>query len=249
MFDLTDKCALVTGASGGIGSAIAKAFAARGAKVVLTGTRREALDKVAAEIEAVAPGKAVVIAANLSDAAETDRLAAEAEAAMGKIDILVNNAGLTRDGLAMRMKDDDWQTVIDVNLTAAFRLTRAVMRGMMKRRTGRVIGISSVVGVAGNPGQANYAASKAGLIGMTKSLAHELASRGITVNCIAPGMIATPMTDVLTDEQRQRMFASIPAGRFGLPEDIAAAAVFLAGDEAAYVTGQTIHVNGGMAMI
>jgi 3-oxoacyl-[acyl-carrier protein] reductase len=249
MFDLTDKCALVTGASGGIGSAIAKAFAARGAKVVLTGTRQEALDTVAAEIEATAPGQAVVIAANLSDAAATDRLAAEAEAALGRIDILVNNAGLTRDGLAMRMKDADWQTVIDVNLTAAFRLTRAVMRGMMKRRFGRVIGISSVVGVTGNPGQANYAASKAGLIGMTKSLAHELASRSITVNCIAPGMIETPMTGVLTEDQRQRMFASIPAGRFGTPADVAAAAVFLAADEAAYVTGQTLHVNGGMAMI
>ncbi len=249
MFDLTDKCALVTGASGGIGSAIAKAFALRGARVVLSGTRHEALESVAAKIEAIAPGKAVVIAANLSDAVETDRLASEAEAALGKIDILVNNAGLTRDGLAMRMKDEDWQTVLDVNLTAAFRLTRAVMRGMMKRRHGRVVGISSVVGVAGNPGQANYAASKAGLIGMTKSLAHELASRNITVNCVAPGMIATPMTDVLTEDQRQRMFTSIPAGRFGTPEDVAAAAVFLAADEAAYVTGQTIHVNGGMAMI
>ena len=249
MFDLTDKCALVTGASGRIGSAIAKAFALRGARVVLSGTRREALESVAAEIEAIAPGKAVVIAANLSDAVETDRLASEAEAALGKIDILVNNAGLTRDGLAMRMKDEDWQTVLDVNLTAAFRLTRAVMRGMLKQRHGRVVGISSVVGVAGNPGQANYAASKAGLIGMTKSLAHELASRDITVNCVAPGMIATPMTDVLTEDQRQRMFTSIPAGRFGTPEDVAAAVVFLAADEAAYVTGQTIHVNGGMAMI
>ncbi len=249
MFDLTDKCALVTGASGGIGSAIAKAFAACGARVVLSGTRREALDAVAAEIEGFAPGKAVVIAANLSEAAEADRLVAEAEAALGRIDILVNNAGLTRDGLAMRMKDEDWQTVLDVNLTAAFCLSRAAMRGMMKRRFGRIVGISSVVGVAGNPGQANYAASKAGLIGMTKSLAHELASRGVTVNCIAPGMIATPMTDVLSEDQRQRMFTTIPAGRFGTPEDIAAAAVYLAADESAYVTGQTIHVNGGMAMI
>ncbi|SBW12480.1 3-oxoacyl-(acyl-carrier-protein) reductase [uncultured Alphaproteobacteria bacterium] len=245
MFDLTDKCALVTGASGGIGSAIAKALAARGATVVLSGTRKDALDAVAAEIG----DKAIVIAANLSDPAETDRLIADAEKAMGRIDILVNNAGLTRDGLAMRMKDEDWQTVLDVNLTAAFRLTRAAMRGMMKRRFGRVIGISSVVGVTGNPGQANYAASKAGLIGMTKALAQELAARNITVNCVAPGMIATPMTDVLTEDQRQRMFASIPAGRFGTSEDVAAAVVYLAADEAAYVTGQTLHVNGGMAMI
>ncbi|WP_337995878.1 3-oxoacyl-[acyl-carrier-protein] reductase [Oleispirillum naphthae] len=249
MFDLTDKCALVTGASGGIGSAIAKALAAMGAKVALSGTRREALDAVAAEIGAAHPGRACVVPANLSDPAATDRLAAEAEAALGRIDILVNNAGLTRDGLAMRMKDDDWQTVIDVNLTAAFRLTRAVMRGMMKRRFGRVIAISSVVGVTGNPGQANYAASKAGLIGMSKALAQELASRGITVNCVAPGMIETAMTGVLNEEQRQRMFASIPAGRFGSPEDVAAAVAFLAAEEAAYVTGQTIHVNGGMAMI
>ncbi|MBN2751712.1 MAG: 3-oxoacyl-[acyl-carrier-protein] reductase [Rhodospirillaceae bacterium] len=249
MFDLTDKCALVTGASGGIGSSIAKALAALGAKVALTGTRREALDAVAADIEAAYPGRAVVIPANLSDAAAIDRLATETEAALGRIDILVNNAGLTRDGLAMRMKDDDWQTVIDVNLTAAFRLTRAVMRGMMKRRSGRIIGISSVVGVMGNPGQANYAASKAGLIGMTKALAHELASRGVTVNCVAPGMIETAMTDVLTEDQRQRMFSTIPAGRFGSPGDVAAAVAFLAADEAAYVTGQTIHVNGGMAMI
>jgi len=249
MFQLTDKCALVTGASGGIGSAVAKALASLGAKVVLSGTRREALDKVAAEIEAAYPGRAVVVTANLSDPADTDRLAAEAEAALGKIDILVNNAGLTRDGLAMRMKDADWQTVLDVNLTAAFRLTRAVMRGMMKRRSGRVIAISSVVGVTGNPGQANYAASKAGLIGMSKALAQELASRGITVNCVAPGMIETAMTDVLTDDQKQRMFATIPAGRFGSAEDVAAAVAFLAADEAAYVTGQTIHVNGGMAMI
>jgi len=249
MFDLTDKCALVTGASGGIGSAIAKALAAMGAKVALSGTRREALDKVAAEIEAAHPGRAVVVPANLSDPAEIERLAAEAEAALGKIDILVNNAGLTRDGLAMRMKDDDWQTVIDVNLTAAFRLTRAVMRGMMKRRFGRVIAISSVVGVTGNPGQANYAASKGGLIGMSKALAQELASRGITVNCVAPGMIETAMTEVLTEDQKQRMFASIPAGRFGSSEDVAAAVAFLAAEEAAYVTGQTIHVNGGMAMI
>jgi len=249
MFDLTDKCALVTGASGGIGSAIAKGLVAQGARVVLTGTRQDALDKLAAEIEAEYPGKAIVIAANLSDAEDVNRLASETEAALGRIDILVNNAGLTRDGLAMRMKDEDWEAVINVNLSAAFRLTRAAMRGMMKRRAGRVISITSVVGVTGNPGQANYAASKAGLIGMTKSLGQELAARGITVNCVAPGMIATPMTDVLTDDQRQRMLVNIPTARLGTPEDIAASVVYLASDEAAYVTGQTIHVNGGMAMI
>lgn len=249
MFDLTDKCALVTGASGGIGSAIAKAFAAQGAKVVLSGTRWDALQAVAAEVEAIAPGKATVIAANLSEPAEIDRLVAEAEAALGRIDILVNNAGLTRDGLAMRMSDADWQTVLDVNLSAAFRLCRATMRGMMKRRFGRIIGITSVVGVMGNAGQANYAASKAGLIGMSKALAQELAARNITVNCVAPGMIATPMTDVMTEAQRERMQAAIPAGRLGRSEEIAAATVYLAADEAAYVTGQTIHVNGGMVMI
>ncbi len=249
MFDLTDKCALVTGASGGIGSEIAKALVAQGATVVLSGTRQDALDALKSEIEATHPGKAIVIAARLSEAEEVDRLAAEAEKAMGKIDILVNNAGLTRDGLAMRMKDEDWDAVLDVNLKAAFRLTRACMRGMMKRRSGRVIGITSVVGVTGNPGQANYAASKAGMIGMSKSLAQELANRGITVNCVAPGMIATPMTDVLTDDQRQRMLVNIPAARLGTPEDIAASVVYLSSDEASYVTGQTLHVNGGMAMI
>lgn len=249
MFDLTDTCALVTGASGGIGSAIAKAFATHGAKVVLSGTRQDALEAVAAEIEAFAPGKAIVIAANLSDAKDIERLAAEAEAALGRIDILVNNAGLTRDGLAMRMSDDDWQSVIDVNLTAAFRLSRAVMRGMMKRRFGRIIGITSVSGVTGNVGQANYCASKAGMIGMSKSLAFELATRNITVNCVAPGLIQTAMSDAMTEPQRQRMLANIPVGRLGSSEDIAAAAVFLAAKEAAYVTGQTIHVNGGMAMI
>jgi 3-oxoacyl-[acyl-carrier protein] reductase len=249
MFDLTDKCALVTGASGGIGSEIAKALVAQGATVVLSGTRQDALDALKSEIEATHPGKAIVIAARLSEAEEVDRLAAEAEKAMGKIDILVNNAGLTRDGLAMRMKDEDWDAVLDVNLKAAFRLTRACMRGMMKRRSGRVVGITSVVGVTGNSGQANYAASKAGMIGMSKSLAQELANRGITVNCVAPGMIATPMTDVLTDDQRQRMLVNIPAARLGTPEDIAASVVYLSSDEASYVTGQTLHVNGGMAMI
>ncbi len=249
MFDLTDKCALVTGASGGIGSAIAKAFATHGAKVVLSGTRQDALEAVAAEIEAFAPGKAIVIAANLSDAKDIERLAAEAEAAMGRIDILVNNAGLTKDGLAMRMSDEDWQTVIDVNLTAAFRLSRAVMRGMMKRRFGRIIGITSVSAAIGNPGQANYCASKAGMIGMSKSLAYELAGRNITVNCVAPGLIQTAMSDAMTEPQRQRMLAAIPVGRLGNSEEIASAAVFLAANEASYVTGQTIHVNGGMAMI
>jgi 3-oxoacyl-[acyl-carrier protein] reductase len=249
MFDLTDKCALVTGASGGIGSAIAKAFATRGAKVVLSGTRRDALEEVAAEIEAFAPGKAIVIAANLSDPKDIERLAAEAEAAMGRIDILVNNAGLTRDGLAMRMSDDDWQAVIDVNLSAAFRLSRAVMRGMMKRRYGRIIGITSVSAAIGNPGQANYCASKAGMIGMSKSLAYELAGRNITVNCVAPGLIQTAMSDAMTEPQRQRMLAAIPVGRLGNSEEIASAAVYLAAEEASYVTGQTIHVNGGMAMI
>jgi len=249
MFDLKDKCALVTGASGGIGAAIAKALVAQGAKVVLSGTRQDALDTLKAEIEADYPGAATVITARLGEAEEVNRLAAETEAALGKIDILVNNAGLTRDGLAMRMKDEDWETVLDVNLTAAFRLTRACLRGMMKRRTGRIIGITSVVGVTGNPGQANYAASKAGMIGMSKSLAQELAARGITVNCVAPGMIATPMTDVLTDDQRQRMLDNIPTARLGTPEDIAASVVYLASDEASYVTGQTLHVNGGMAMI
>ena len=249
MFDLTDTCALVTGASGGIGSAIAKAFATHGAKVVLSGTRQDALEAAAAEIEVFAPGKATVIAANLSDPKEPDRLAAEAEAAMGRIDILVNNAGLTRDGLAMRMGDDDWQSVIDVNLTAAFRLSRTVMRGMMKRRYGRIIGITSVSALTGNPGQANYCASKAGMIGMSKALAFELAGRNITVNCVAPGLIQTAMSDAMTEAQRQRMLANIPVGRLGSSEEIASAAVFLAAKEAAYVTGQTIHVNGGMAMI
>lgn len=249
MFDLTDKCALVTGASGGIGSEIAKALVAQGATVVLSGTRQDALDSLKSEIEAEYPGKAIVIAARLGEVEEVDRLIADAEKAMGKIDILVNNAGLTRDGLAMRMKDEDWDAVLDVNLKAAFRLTRACMRGMMKRRFGRVIGITSVVGVTGNPGQANYAASKAGMIGMSKSLAQELANRGITVNCVAPGMIATPMTDVLTEDQRKRMLDNIPAGRLGTPEDIAASVVYLSSDEAAYVTGQTLHVNGGMVMI
>jgi 3-oxoacyl-[acyl-carrier protein] reductase len=245
MFDLTGKTALVTGASGGIGGAIAAALHAQGASVALSGTRREQLDQLAASLG----GRTHVVTANLADAKSVERLAKDAEAALGSLDILVNNAGLTRDGLVMRMKDEDWATVLDVNLTAAFRLSRAAVRGMMKRRFGRIINITSIVGVTGNPGQVNYAASKAGLIGMSKSLAQEVASRGITVNCIAPGFITSAMTDALNDEQKTRLLAGIPAGRMGEPGEIAAAAVYLASNEAAYVTGQTLHVNGGMAMI
>ncbi|KAA0583310.1 3-oxoacyl-[acyl-carrier-protein] reductase [Azospirillum sp. B21] len=245
MFDLTGKSALVTGASGGIGASIARALYARGAAVALSGTRVAPLEALAAELGE----RAFVVPGNLADAAATEQLFKDAEAALGKIDILVNNAGLTRDQIAMRMKDEDWQSVIDVNLTAAFRLSRAAMRGMMKRRWGRIVNITSVVGVTGNPGQANYAASKAGLIGMSKSLAAELASRNITVNCVAPGFIATAMTDALNDEQKQKLLPAIPAGRMGQPEEIAAGVVYLASEEAAYVTGQTLHINGGMAMI
>lgn len=245
MFDLTGKCALVTGASGGIGADIARALHSRGATLALSGTRVAPLDALAAELGE----RAFVVPGNLSDAQGTEQLAKDAEAALGRIDILVNNAGLTRDQLAMRMKDDDWQSVLDVNLTAAFRLSRAVLRGMMKRRWGRIIGITSIVGVTGNPGQANYAASKAGLIGMSKSLAAEVASRGITVNCVAPGFITTAMTDALNDEQKSKLLTGIPAGRMGEPGEIAAGVLYLASEEAAYVTGQTLHINGGMAMI
>jgi len=245
MFDLSGKTALVTGASGGIGGAIAKALHAQGAVVALSGTRREALETAAAELGE----RTHVLPCDLGDPAATEALAKDAETAMGKLDILVNNAGLTRDNISMRMKDEDWQKVIDVNLTAGFRLARAAMRGMMKRRWGRIIGITSIVGVTGNPGQANYAAAKAGMIGMSKALAQELASRAITVNCVAPGFIETAMTDALTPEQKARIMPAIPAGRLGAPADIAAAVVYLASDEGAYVTGQTIHVNGGMAMI
>ncbi len=245
MFDLSGKCALVTGASGGIGSAIARALHAQGATVALSGTRADALAAVAAELG----NRAHVTPANLGDAAAADQLAKDAEEAMGGLDILINNAGMTRDNLAMRMKDEDWQAVLDVNLTAAFRLSRAVLRGMMKKRWGRIVGITSVVGVTGNAGQANYAASKAGMIGMSKSLAQEVASRGITVNCLAPGFIATPMTEALTEDQQAKINASIPAGRMGTSDEIAAGVVYLASDESAYITGQTLHINGGMAMI
>ncbi len=245
MFDLMDKNALVTGASGGIGGAIARALHAAGARVGLSGTRAGALDALAGELG----DGAFAVPADLSSANGAKTLAKDAEAALGGIDILVNNAGLTRDQLAIRMSDEDWQTVLDVNLTAAFRLSRACLKGMMKKRWGRIIYVTSIVGVTGNPGQANYAASKAALIGMSKSLAQEVASRNITVNCIAPGFIDTPMTEGLSDEQKQNLTARIPAGRLGEPAEIAGACVFLASDEASYVTGQTLHVNGGMAMI
>ncbi|WP_142848707.1 3-oxoacyl-[acyl-carrier-protein] reductase [Telmatospirillum sp. J64-1] len=246
MFELTGRTALVTGASGGIGGAIARALHAQGATVALSGTRKEALEAMAAELG----GERVhVVVANLSDPASVEQLAKDAEAALGSLDILVNNAGLTRDGLVLRMKDEDWQSVLDVNLTAAFRLCRAAVKGMMKRRFGRIVNITSIVGVTGNPGQVNYAASKAGMIGMSKSLAQEVASRGITVNCVAPGFITSAMTDALNDEQKARLLAGIPAGRMGDVREIAAAVTYLASDEAAYVTGQTLHVNGGMAMI
>jgi 3-oxoacyl-[acyl-carrier protein] reductase len=245
MFNLTGKTALITGASGGIGAAIAKALHAAGATIAISGTRVAALEELKAQI-----GENVyVLPCNLSSAEDVEKLIPSAEAAMGGLDILVNNAGITKDGLAMRMKDDDWQAVIDVNLTSNFRLCRAAMRGMMKKRTGRIINITSIVGVTGNPGQANYVASKAGVIGLTKSLAQELATRGVTVNCIAPGFIATPMTDVLNEKQKEAILTRIPASRMGGPEDIAAAVIYLASNEAGYVTGQTLHVNGGMAMI
>ena len=246
MFDLTGKTALVTGASGGIGGAIAKALHGQGATVVLSGTKVEALEKLAAELGS----RTYTAACNLSDIASVEALPKAAEtAAGGAIDILVNNAGITKDNLFMRMKDDEWDQVLAVNLTAAFRLSRAVLRGMMKKRWGRIIQITSVVGATGNPGQGNYAAAKAGLVGMSKSLAAEVASRNITVNAIAPGFIATAMTEVLTDDQKKAIAERIPAGRMGLPHEIAAAVAYLALEEAAYVTGETIHINGGMSMI
>jgi 3-oxoacyl-[acyl-carrier protein] reductase len=249
MFDLSGQAALVTGASGGIGGAIARALHHQGAAVALAGTRTAALEALAHELGSGAGGRTHVLTADLADPDAADKLVRDAEAAMGKLDILVNNAGITRDNLALRMKDEDWQAVLDLNLTAAFRLSRAALRGMVRRRHGRIIGIASVVGVTGNPGQANYAAAKAAMIGMTKSLAAEVATRGITVNCIAPGIIATAMTDKLTDEQKGRILAQIPMARLGVPGDVAPAAIYLASAEAAYVTGQTLHVNGGMAMI
>jgi 3-oxoacyl-[acyl-carrier protein] reductase len=246
MFDLTGMTALVTGASGGIGSAIAKSLVAQGAKVALSGTREDALKAVQAEIR----GETVILPCNLGDGAAVDALVPSAVDALGgQLDILVNNAGVTRDGLILRMKDEDWSDVIRINLEAAFRLCRAAAKPMMKARFGRIISVTSVVGVTGNPGQSNYAASKAGIIGMSKSLAQELASRNVTVNCIAPGFISSAMTDVLPDAQKEALNARIPAGHMGEGADIAAAAVYLASREAGYVTGQTLHVNGGMAMI
>jgi 3-oxoacyl-[acyl-carrier protein] reductase len=245
MFQLKDKRALVTGASGGLGQAIAKALAGQGAKLAVSGTRAEVLEKLAHEIG----GGAVALPANLSDLAAVDKLAAEASEKLGGIDIVVNNAGVNRDNLLMRMSEEEWQTVLRVNLEAAFRLTKGVLRGMMKNRWGRIISITSIVGVTGNPGQANYAASKAGLIGFSKALAQEVASRNITVNCLAPGFIESPMTGALSEAQKAALLARIPQGRMGTPADVAAGVVYLASEEAGYVTGQTLHINGGMAMI
>ncbi len=245
MFDLTGKSALVTGASGGIGAEIARALHKAGATVALSGTRTAPLEELAAELGT----RAHVLACNLSDAEAVEALPKQAAAAMGAVDILVNNAGITRDNLFMRMSDDEWTSVLDVNLTSSFRLCRGVLRGMMKARWGRIVNITSVVGATGNPGQGNYAAAKAGLVGMSKSLAYEVASRGITVNCVAPGFIATAMTDKLNEDQKGKILSQIPAGRMGAPAEIAAAVLYLASAEAGYVTGATLHVNGGMAMI
>ena len=245
MFDLEGRKALVTGATGGIGGSIARALHARGATVTLSGTRQAALEELAAALGE----RAHVAACNLGDAASVEALVPAAEAAMGGLDILVNNAGVTRDNLLMRMKDDEWDTVIAVNLTAAFRLSRAAVKGMMRRRYGRIVNIGSVVGAIGNPGQVNYASSKAGLVGMTKALAAEVASRNITVNCVAPGFIESPMTDELNDAQKASILGTVPMGRLGSPDEIAAAVVYLSSGEAAYVTGHTLHVNGGMARL
>ena len=245
MFDLTGKTALVTGATGGIGGEIAKALHAQGATVAISGRNKDKLDALAGELGA----NVHTIVADLSSSDGINALIKDAEEAMGQIDILVNNAGLTRDNLSMRMKDEEWQEVLDVNLTAPFQLARAVQRGMMKRRHGRIINISSVVGTTGNPGQCNYVASKAGMTGWTKAMGMEIASRGITVNCVAPGFIATAMTEALTDDQKEKINATIPMSRMGTPDEIASAVVYLASDEAAYITGATIHVNGGMAMV
>jgi len=245
MFDLTGKSALVTGASGGIGGSIARALHGAGATVALSGTRTEPLETLAAELGE----RAYVLPCNLSDSDAVDALPKQAIEAMGALDILVNNAGITRDQIFMRMSDDEWQSVLDVNLTSTMRLCRGVMRPMMKARWGRIINISSIVGATGNPGQVNYAASKAGMVGMTKSIAYEVASRGITANAVAPGFIATAMTDKLTDDQKAAINTKIPASRMGAPEEIAAAVLYLASNEAGYVTGTTLHVNGGMAML
>jgi len=245
MLDLNGKAALVTGASGGIGGAIARALHGAGAKVLLAGTK---VDKLTALKDALGE-RAEIAAADLGDPAAAETLIKAADERFGQLDILVNNAGLTKDGLAMRMKDEDWARVIDVDLTAGFRLARAALRGMMKRRWGRIIGIGSVVGSTGNPGQANYAAAKAGMIGMTKALAAEVASRGITVNCVAPGFIATAMTEVLSAEQKAKLETAIPMGRQGTPDEVAACVLFLASEESRYVTGHTLHVNGGLAML
>jgi 3-oxoacyl-[acyl-carrier protein] reductase len=245
MFQLTGKTALVTGATGGIGGAIARAFHAQGAAVAISGTRREALDALAGELRE----RVHVLPCDLADKDAVEALVPKSEEAMGKLDILVANAGITKDNLLVQLRDEDWDQVVAVNLTATFRLARAAVRGMMRRRSGRVIGISSVVGLTGNPGQSNYTATKAGMIGMIKSIAAEYAKRGVTANAIAPGFIATAMTDALNDKQRETILVRVPAGRLGTPADVAAAAVFLASDEAAYVTGQTLHINGGMAMI
>lgn len=246
MFDLTGMTALVTGASGGIGSAIAKALAERGATIALSGTRKLTLMDLIPELKGEGH---IVVPCNLSDAEEVNALVPSVIEKLGKLDILVNNAGITRDGLVMRMSDEDWSDVLNVNLESAFRLARAAARPMMKARHGRIISITSVVGATGNPGQVNYVASKAGLVGMSKALAQELASRGITVNCVSPGFIASPMTDALTDDQKAAINQKIPAGKMGAGDDIGAAVAYLASNEASYVTGQTLHVNGGMAMI
>ena len=245
MFDLHGKRALITGASGGIGKAIAQALHQQGATVLLAGRRKEALEELLKKFSE----RAYFVVSDLEDSKSVETMLESAKSTIQGIDILVNNAGLTRDNLCLRMKDEEWQTVIDVNLTATFRLSRAVLRSMMKSRWGRIINITSVVGSVGNPGQSNYAASKAGMTGMSKALAAEVATRGVTVNCIAPGLIKTPMTSALNSDQIEKLMYSIPAGRFGEPEDVAACAVFLASEEAAYVNGQTLHVNGGMAMI
>jgi 3-oxoacyl-[acyl-carrier protein] reductase len=245
MFELTGKTALVTGATGGLGGGIARALHKQGATVAISGTRKDALDQLASELK----DRVHVLPCDLSDKDQVEALVPQAEAAMEKLDILIANAGITKDNLFVQLRDEDWDTVININLTATFRLSRAAMKTMMRRRHGRIIGITSVVGVTGNPGQGNYTAAKAGMIGMMKSLAKEYARRGVTANCVAPGFIATPMTDKLNEKQREAIMTMVPANRLGTPDDIAAAVVYLASDEAAYVTGQTLHVNGGMAMI